>query len=175
MTSEDRLTAHIEASLQQRRWSEARRWIQQALEQSPDDHWLWTMLGLTHYEQQDYETALAHTEKAQRLQPDCPLVLFHYAGTLYLLGRYEEALALWRGLLDREVESVAYDSCGEGMDWALQLLNDCHFRMGRCSQFLGDNKAAQLSFLKYLHNRSHGVGSIYEREIAEKHLAEVSD
>jgi tetratricopeptide (TPR) repeat protein len=175
MSSEEAITAKIEACLQQHRWSAARRWIERALKDAPADHWLHTMLGLTFYEQKDYERALPPTEAALRLQPECPLVLFHYAGTLFMLGRHEEALAVWKRLLAKDVAAVADDECGEGMDWALQLLNDCHFRMARCYQFLGDNEAARLSYLKYLHNRSHGVGSIYHSDKAEKGLAAVSE
>ena len=78
---------------------------------------------------------------------------------------------MWTLLLEMDVEKVAYGECGEGMDWALQLLNDVHYRIGRYYQYKGDWANARKSFDKYLHNRENGVGSIYKREDAEVHLA----
>ena len=71
----------------------------------------------------------------------------------------------------RDLEEVAYGECGEGMDWAMQLINDVHYRMGRYFQWKGDDERARASFAKYLHNRSHGVGSIYDRKPVEEYLA----
>lgn len=174
MKKDKDLTSKIEKALKKKDWTQARALLERALHENANDHWVLTMLGLTHYEEKDYETALAYTRKALEIKPECPLVQFHLAGSLFMVNRHEEALRVWGDLLDREVESIALDECGEGMDWALQLLNDCHYRMGRCYQFVGDNHKAQLSYLKYLHNRGHGVGSIYDQRTAEECLAKVS-
>lgn len=155
-------------------WPAARKVILQELEHDPANHWLLTRLSLTFYEQREYKKALSYVKRALALRPDCPLVLWDYAGTLAMLGKTKAALNVYQKLIDRGVESIAYDECGEGLDWAMQLLNDCHYRMARCYEFLGDKKAAQLSYLKYLHNRSHGVGSIYDAKKAEAGLAAVS-
>jgi hypothetical protein len=88
-------------------------------------------------------------------------------------NRESAALAIWTLLLDMEPEKVAYDSCGEGMDWALQLLNDVHFRMARYYLRHGQAEFARTSLEKYLHNRNHGVGSIYQVGQAEKLLSQI--
>jgi hypothetical protein len=60
------------------------------------------------------------------------------------------------------------------MDWAMQLVNDVHCRIGRYYQWKGEPELARASFLKYLHNRDHGVSSIYDREAVKKYLADLS-
>jgi tetratricopeptide (TPR) repeat protein len=164
----------IERLIEREQWAAARKAILAELNHEPDSHWLLTRLGLTYYEQRKYDKALEYAKRALRLQPNCPLVLWDYAGALAMLGKTRQALRVYQSLLDRGVESVAYDECGEGLDWAMALLNDCHYRMARWHEFLGDKKAAQLSYLKYLHNCSHGVASIYDVNKAEAALAAVS-
>jgi tetratricopeptide (TPR) repeat protein len=166
--------AEIEALIARRQWTRARHLIQEGLVFHPTDHWLWLNLGLTYYEQKSYEKALKCSEYAVQLQPDCPLALWHYAGTLAMTGNENSALAIWTTLLNRDLEDIADGDHGEGMDWALQLVNDVHFRMGRCYQWLGHKDLARQSFQKYLHNRQHGVSSIYDVKTAEKNLAELT-
>jgi tetratricopeptide (TPR) repeat protein len=168
------LSRGIEAALRKRRWSLARKLLLESLETAPDDHWLLTMIGLTYYEEHDYAAAYEWCLKAIAQQPDCPLVLFHYAGTLEMLGRVEQALGVYQQILGRDYGDLVDGPCGEGEAWALQLLNDCHYRMGRCYQSLGELKEAQLSLLKYLHNLHHGAGTIYGKAKAEAALAEIT-
>jgi tetratricopeptide (TPR) repeat protein len=161
----------IETLIAAKKWTKARALILEELVSSPTDHWLWLTLSLTYYEQKHYAKALQSSKRAVELEPDCPLALWHYAGSLYMSGRESAALAIWTALLDMDLEEVAYGTCGEGMDWALQLINDVHFRMGRYYMRKGRTEQARESFEKYLHNRAHGVGSIYDKETAERELA----
>jgi len=161
----------IESLLKKKRWSEARALIQEELVSTPSDHWLWTTLGLTYYEERNYGKALKCSTRAVELAPDCPLVLWDYAGTLQMCDREEAALAIWTALLGMELEDVAYGECSEGMDWAMQLMNDVHYRMGHYFERHGRKEQACTSFSKYLHNRSHGVGSIYDKKDVEEKLA----
>jgi tetratricopeptide (TPR) repeat protein len=165
----------IEKLVDQKKWSRARQRIQEELVATPADHWLWLMLSLTYYEQKQYEKAWEASKRAVELQPDCPLALWHYAGSLLMTGRETAALAIWTLLLDMDPEQVAYGECSEGMDWALQLLNDVHYRMGRYYQWKGEDEQARISFEKYLHNRAHGVGSIYDVKTVERYLATLAD
>ena len=137
------------------------------------DHWLWMTLGLTYHEEQEYERAVQCSKRAVQLAPDCPLALWHYAGSLDMAGHGELALPLWIMLLSMDIQQVAYGDHGEGMKWALQLLNDVHYRMGRYYQRIGKKELARESFRKYLHNRAHGVGSIYD--FSSEHLEEPGD
>lgn len=162
----------IEALIAAENWPAAREAIQVELLDQPADHWLWIHLGLTYYEQRDYEKAEKCYARAVELAPRCPLALWHYAGCLDMLDRPDSSLVLWTILLNMEVEEVAYGDHGEGMEWALELINDVHYRMGRLFQRLGDWPRARVSFEKYLHNRRHGVASSYELEAVEKFLEE---
>jgi tetratricopeptide (TPR) repeat protein len=164
----------IEQLVAAKKWTRARALIQEELVSAPSDHWLWMTLSLTYYEQKQYEKALQSSKRAVELEPSCPLALWHYAGSLYMSGRESSALAIWTILLDMNLEEVAYGECGEGMDWALQLVNDVHYRIGRYFQWKGEEEQARASFEKYLHNRSHGVGSIYDEKQVEKYLAQVA-
>jgi tetratricopeptide (TPR) repeat protein len=164
----------IERLVAEAKWAQARTRIQEELVFHPTDHWLWLTLSLTYYEDKDYAKALECSQRALQLEPACPLALWHYAGSLYMTGQETAALTMWAMLLARDVEEVAYGEHGEGLDWALQLLNDVHYRMGRCYAFLGEKEQARASFRKYLHNRQHGVTSLYDAKEAEKELAAVS-
>jgi len=161
----------IESLIEQKQWAKARESIHEGLEDAPTDHWLWLTPSLTYYEQKKYAKALQCSQRAVELQPSCPLALWHFAGALFMNGREDAALVIWTILRDMDLEEVAYGECGEGMDWALQLLNDVHYRVGRYYQWKEKHELARTSFEKYLHNREHGVGSIYPKEQVEEYLA----
>lgn len=169
--SRDKNIQEIERLIDERRWTKARARLQEELVYNPADHWLWLALSLTYYEQKKYEQALKCSEWAIHLKPACPLALWHYAGSLYMCGRGAAALAIWTSILSLEVEEVAFGDHGEGMDWALQLINDVQFRVARYYQSIGRDELAGGAFAKYVHNRQHGVGSIYDLAVAQRYLA----
>jgi tetratricopeptide (TPR) repeat protein len=163
-------TDPIETLIEQQNWDEARRAIREELRADPDNHWLLTRLSTTFYEQGDYEEALRWVEKARQVMPDCPLVLWDYAGTLDMLGREREAIAIYRSLLQRGAEAIAADECGEGAEWAAGLLTDCVYRAGRCFEDLKDRPKAAELYGMYLSLVDMGAPSIYSREEAVDRL-----
>jgi tetratricopeptide (TPR) repeat protein len=165
----------IEALIEQEQWAEARRAIQEELKNDPDNHWLLTRLSTTHYEQRDYPEALRWVEKARRIAPNCPLVLWDYAGTLDMLGREQEAIAVYRSLLERGVDAIASDECGEGLEWARGLLADCLYRTGACFEDLKDRRRAADFYRHYLNLVDMGVQSIFPREEAVARLRKLTD
>lgn len=169
--SRDRSTAEIERSIQNKEWVGARALIQDELLYEPTDHWLWMMLGLTYYERKDYEKALICSKRTVELAPECPLALWHYAGALFMAGEDSAAFAIWSMLRNMDLEKIAYGDHGEGMPWALQLVNDVQYRLGRYYQWKGENQLARETFEKYLYNRKKGVGSIYDLKKVEGFLA----
>jgi tetratricopeptide (TPR) repeat protein len=180
MKDDDRDDRAIADAWEREDWAEARRLILAALDQAPEDHWLITQLAMTHYEERHYPEALELNERAMRLAPRCPLVLWNQASVLDMLGRTDEALALWNRLLKRGPEAVARDECGEGLRWARSLLNDCLYRIGLCYQKKGDHDAALRWLYYHLGNRQRGIKSLYGlKEVREKvrqsptHRAEV--
>ncbi|MGH7139672.1 MAG: tetratricopeptide repeat protein, partial [Pirellulales bacterium] len=170
--SRDDMIEAIERHIDKRQWSKARSLLQEEMVYHPSDHWLWLTLSMTYYEQKKYEQALKCSEWAVHLEPACPLALWHYAGSLYMSGMEASALAIWTSLLSMDIDDVAYGEHGEGMEWALQLINDVHYRVGRCYQHIGRDDFAAEAFGKYIHNREHGVGSIYELAAAKQHLSQ---
>jgi hypothetical protein len=49
-----------------------------------------------------------------------------------------------------------------------------HYRVGRYYQRVGEKRLAAEAYRKYVHNRGHGVGSIYDTKKVEEYLAQVS-
>src|SRR5438309_778426 len=76
------VTKVIDRLFAQERWADARAVLAKELAREPDSHWLRARLSTTYYEELNYDRALEEVEEARRLAPDCPLVLWEYAGTL---------------------------------------------------------------------------------------------
>jgi tetratricopeptide (TPR) repeat protein len=171
--SRDEQTKAIERSLAAKKWDKARSLLHDELIFAPADHWLWTTLGATYYEEKEYEKALKCCEHAVQLAPSCPLALWDYAGSLYMTGHEDAALAVWTVIRNMDLDTLAHGDHGEGMPWALQLVNDAQYRIGRNYQRVGEMRLARECYEKYLHNRKHGVGSIYEVAAVQGHLAEL--
>ncbi len=151
----------IDHAMDKEDWESARRLILQKLEADPEDHWLTTRLATTFYEQRDYAAAREWSEKAMRLAPECPLVLWDYAGALDMTGREEEAIRIWRRLIERGAERIAADECGEGLRWAESLVNDCRYRAALSSFDLGKTEEALRLLREHLANRKPGLPSLY--------------
>ena len=169
-TNKDR----VETLIEQEKWADARQAIQEELKDDPANHWLLTRLSTTWYEQGDYQEALQWVEKARELAPDCPLVLWDFAGTLDMLGREREAIAVYRSLLERGAEVLAEDECGEGIEWATGLLTDCVYRAGRCNEELGNRVKAATLYRNYRDLVDMGSRSIYPREEAVARLRKLT-
>jgi tetratricopeptide (TPR) repeat protein len=156
------MSSAIEEHIAKNDWDAARLLIQAQLDKEPEDpHWLLTRLGLTHYEQYNYERALELEEQAFALAPDCPLVLWDYAGTLEMLDRPTEALVIYQRIIGRGVASLAYDKCGEGRARARALFVDSLYRMSHCFTAIGDHAKAVETMGKHLEQRGPGCQSIY--------------
>src|SRR5215203_4268367 len=120
----------IESLIEKRKWKQAEPLLYRELASTPTDHWIWYTLSLVHYEQEEYELAVKCAQRAVELQSNCPLALWHYAGSLYMNGQESQALAIWTILLGLDLEEIAHGDCGEGMDQAMRLINDVHYRVG---------------------------------------------
>jgi hypothetical protein len=159
---------HIEALVEREKWPEARAAIRAELKTTPEDHWLLTRLSTTYYEERNYKEALRWAEKARKIAPNCPLVLWDYAGVLDMLGKKQEAITVYHCLLSRGVDAVAQDECGEGTEWTTALLNDCIYRVGQCWEDLKELERAQSLYHIYLDSRNMGVSSIYSSQEAKR-------
>lgn len=151
----------IERLLAAEDWAGARRLVRKALASTPEDHWLWSRLALTYYEQRRYNVALGHDLRALALQPSCPLALWGLAGTRQMLGEMDEAVLLYRRLIRRGSLRIAAGRCGEGLRWARGLVADCWYRLGEIREARGQRARAATAFRKHLAARRGGA-SIYD-------------
>ncbi len=159
----------IDRAMDGEEWDAARCLILEELKGTRDDHWLITRLATTYYEQKDYAAALEWSEKAVRLAPECPLVLWDYAGALDMTGREEEAIRVWRRLIERGAERIASEECGEGLRWAESLVNDSRYRAALSSFDLGKDAEGFRFLREHLAHRKPGLPSLYSlREVRAK-------
>lgn len=159
----------IEALLEAEKWAEARSMIQMALENEPESHWLHTQLGAAYYEQRKYKQALRALLRSRDILPDCPLTLWHLAGTLDALGFHDEAVRLYSWLL-RSNKTPEDDPCWESVAWTDTLKTDCVYRLRLCFKHLKQKNPAEYCFRKYLHLLSLGMAGSYSGEDARKQL-----
>ncbi|HEV2739432.1 MAG TPA: hypothetical protein VGU66_12685 [Candidatus Elarobacter sp.] len=132
----------------------------------PDSHWLLSRLALTYYEQFEYARALEIEEKARALAPDCPLVLWGYAGALEMLDRPQEAIVVYEEIIGRGIQALATDPCGEGYARACGLFVDSLYRSAKCWLTFGDRERARALIEQSLAKRGPGCESIYaDREV----------
>ena len=137
--------------------------LQKEIAQHPDEHWPYAQLAISHYELKEYEAALRHSEKAMSLSPNCPLTLDYHASILLANGQTEQALAIWKQLLRKNLDEVAYGECGEGMRFAKSLLNDVRFSVGDAYLELKDKEKALFYYKAHLGNRQKGIFSNLKR------------
>ncbi len=160
----------IEKHIKQSEWKKARLVIMSELKKSPNDHWLLTRLSTTYYEEQRYARALKTSEKALKLAPKCPLVLWDYAGTLDMVGRHVAAINIWKKLLSIDANKLAYGECGEGLRWARSLLNDARYRIGISYWKMGKLQSAAKFLKAHLDHRAPGIPSIYDLPLVKREL-----
>lgn len=166
--------ARIEREIARANWAGARKLISAELREDPDNHWLIARLSLTHYEQRQYTKALELTIKALQLAPTCPLVLWDHAGTLAMLGRTVEALAINQRLIKRGVDRIAYGACGEGLAWARGLVADSWYRSAHCYKALKKTRQAIGAYNRHLAMRGPGCRSIYDLKAVRRELNDLT-
>lgn len=172
-TLEKDLSNAVDKLFSDENYKGARSIIEKALKKEPKNHWLITQLGTTYYEERKYAKALELTEKALKIAPRCPLVLWDKASCLDMLGREAGAIAIWKRLINRGFDELAYGECGEGLRWAKSLLNDCGFRIGKSLGSIGKYEES-VAYLKHvLIMRQRGIPSLYDIRDVRKELAEV--
>jgi tetratricopeptide (TPR) repeat protein len=165
----------IENSIEREDWKGARKLIKTAQRRRPDDLWLIARLALTYYEEHDYERALINGQRAYGIAPRCPLVMWDMAGTLDMLGRQRDAIAIYRRLIRRGVEAIAFGDCGEGLAWARGLVADCWYRLARCQRKIGHQADAIRCYERHLEMRGPGCRSIYPLREIRKELRSYQD
>ncbi|MCB9850324.1 MAG: hypothetical protein H6817_06425 [Phycisphaerales bacterium] len=149
-------------------WGAAQRILRAEIRKDPEEHWYWTRLSTTHYEQRHYRMALRYALKAFELDPWCPLVRWDLAGALDSVRREREAIQVWRALLRLGPTRIAQGPCGEGIRSARRLLADCRYRIALAYVDLKEPRRALKYFDAYIRDRTNGAGSIYNLATVRK-------
>jgi tetratricopeptide (TPR) repeat protein len=158
---------------QEDKYSEARDFILKKIEEYPDDHFWLSRLSTTYYEEKDYNKALQIVEQALKLSPHCPLVLWDYAGALDMLERNDEAIRIYKRLIRRGINRLAYGECGEGIVNAREYVNDSRYRIGLIYANKGKFNLAQKYLREYINYRNQGFSSIYDLREVKKDLKQI--
>jgi hypothetical protein len=162
----------LESLLNHSKWGEARKLIERDLKKEPENHWLLTQLGVTHYEEGRYRDALSPLESSLKIVPDCPLTLWNLAGTLDAMEKPEQAVPIYTWLL-RSKKSAADDPCWESKEWTESLKTDCIYRLGVCFLHLKRCESAEHCFRQYVNLLLAGMNGSYPIEEAACHIREV--
>lgn len=143
--------------------------LRRELRQDKDNHWLLAELSTCYHEKREYEKSLECIERAMGIEPECPLVLWHYAGALSSCERDSAALVIYMSLINRGVKKIAYGKCGEGLEAARSLVNDCRYRVGCIYYDQRNLTEAAKWFSEHLENRPK-ADSIYNKRHVKGYL-----
>ncbi len=161
----------IELEIARENWVSARKLIMEKLRHAPNDHWLLNRLSLTYYEQREYSKALGFSDHALWAARFCPLVLWNHAGILQMLGRTNEAIAIYQRLIRRGVNRIAFGACGEGVALARGMVADSHYRLAGCYLTLRRPGQAARAYKRHLEMRGPGCRSIYSLRVVRRELS----
>ncbi len=163
----------IETLLEAGQWDQARKSIEQALIDDPNNHWLLTQLGVTFYEQRDYEKAVRKLLASFDILPTCPLTLWNLAGAVDAIGNSPKAIGIYTTLL-RSKHTAADDPCWESQEWTDALKTDCVYRIGVCLKRLKKWKGAEDCFRNYIDLILAGMAGTYSVESAAEHIRAIA-
>jgi tetratricopeptide (TPR) repeat protein len=114
-------------------------------------HWYYAHLSSAYYEKRNYKVALKWAKLSVNDHPNCPIALWHYAGSLYSLNQINEAIKVYKKIMDCGLK-LATRRCGEGVQRAKELRSDCRYRLALCYFNKNDVKNAKKwcdLFLRY--------------------------
>jgi tetratricopeptide (TPR) repeat protein len=157
----DPMIARMERFEEKENWPKAIEINKQLLKKYPGSHWLYSNLSSNYHEAHKYKTALKYAEMAMELAPDCPVVLWDYAGVLDTLEMVKQARAIWQKLLRKGVKKLTKGECAESVRWTEAMLNDCRYRLGLSYAENGNKGQAKKYFKEHLKHRKPGLPSLY--------------
>jgi len=98
------------------RYQEALGYIEQALEQMPNDAAVLDSMGWVHYRLGDRDQALKYLRQAYQINPDAEIAA-HLSEVLWVNGQREEARKIWREALARTPDSSHLRKLRERFGW----------------------------------------------------------
>jgi tetratricopeptide (TPR) repeat protein len=120
-------------------------------------------LGVTFYEQRDYEKSLNYFNTSRKIASSCPLTQWNLAGALGALGRTSQAIKTYNGLLESRT-TFAEDACWESKEWTDAIKADCVYRLGACFERQGKKRIAEDCYRQYIDLLLVGIDGLYSME-----------
>jgi tetratricopeptide (TPR) repeat protein len=128
----------IDALLDAEAWTSARWLLARRVRQTPHEHRCFTRLALTWLGEGRVEEARADIDRAARLAPLCPEVLFIRGAVLEACGEQDSAVAVLRALTCGGAAALTTGDCGLQLERAREILADGLLRLGRLYQARGE-------------------------------------
>lgn len=145
-------------------WLNAQKILEVLISSSKEESfWLYTSLSSVFYELKNYDEALKYSKLAYSLNPESPLVLWDYAGVLYMLNKEQEAIDLWQIIIKTNEDVLAFELTTAGLRWARTLKNDALYRIAQAYYYLENDKLALEYAMNHLNNRKKGQKSLYKK------------
>jgi len=155
------------------KWTELREFLFKWLNEDPDNHWILLHIAEANYQEKQFDQALEYAEKAFKFAPRCPLAMWEYGETLDRIGRHEEAAFLYKRLIRKGINRVAYGECGEGIRWARMIINDSYYVLGVIYAGKDEFTIAERYIKKYISNRKCKYESRFNLREVKKDLAQI--
>ncbi|MDB5157709.1 MAG: Tetratricopeptide repeat-containing protein [Mucilaginibacter sp.] len=132
--------------------------------------WIYSRLSSCYYELRNYDTALSYAEKAYKLMPKSPLVLWDYAGALIMLKKERKAIKLLSRLQAMDDDLTLYGFNMPEKKWMQSLKLDSNFLIGKAYYIIREDQLAKDYFARYLAQRKKELKTIYKKKDALDYL-----
>jgi len=123
-----RINSKLNLLFEQEKWQEARQLLEKERVKKPNSHWVYTQLAVTFYEEKKYNDAMKLLLFSRKIKDDCPLTLWHLAGTFVALNQIEEAKDTYTAIIT-STKTPKDDPCWESDEWTKSLKDDSAVRL----------------------------------------------
>lgn len=161
----------IERLFDAHEWDRARWLLDGELLATPDDHWVHTQIALSWYEDGRHAEAQQAIERALALAPECPSVRWYHGGILHARGQLDEAITVYRAMVEREPLWASRGACGLPVSIARGLVADAWWRLSDVYAARGDRDLAERAFTEYLERLGTGCLGLYTLDVLDKYGA----
>jgi tetratricopeptide (TPR) repeat protein len=165
----------IKRFLNGKNWAKAQPLLKIEIKKNPCDFWLHTRLAETFYELDKYEKAYEVIKKARKLAPDKPLFMWYYGCILSAVGRKREAISVFKRILRKGEQRIAFRDTTAGIRWARWLMNESRLHLSFCYEDIGNIPMAIIWIRKHINNRRRGIIADYSLSMVRKFLKELEN
>ncbi len=143
--------------------------ILQYVEQYPKDYWLLTRLSEEYYHQNKISKALDTSQKAKKMAPDHPLVLWDYGCALEALHRYREAILVYKKIVHLNSKNHFSTITDISKKSIRKIPVDSCFTLSLCYEQLGNLEESIFWMRKYIRLKGN-LKCIWSVRTAKKKL-----